>query len=296
MPIPYGPLPAIALLDPPIPDGDPSVAPSFKELANVRAYARGGLWGQLVGGEWYEVDPASTAAAPVIQLAEISAIALKSPSGVWMTFYTTGTTIGAAEIEGGGPLAPSSWYYLYAYFDGALLQAQFQISLTPPTTAPQPSRLRSFKRGEDGNYRYIGSFRTGPAGDPIPMRFERGRATYTLSAAFPLPSFVVIGGGAAPVPLTALLLAPGGAGTPLLPPHARVASLRWSLTDVVGARLSLQTNAADLAPTLFPPTDVTRAFLDADIVCDATQTIRWQNGGGGSVMDDVVMSLVGWRE
>lgn len=262
----------------------------------MRGFVRAAGWGGLVGGGWFEVDPASTAAAPVIQVAPIDAIALRSPAGQWMAFYNTGPTIGAADIEGGGPLAASTWHYLYAYFDGVLLQAQFQISTTPPTDGPSPSRLKTFKRGQDGNYRYLGSFRTGPAGDPIPMRCERGRATYVLSAAFPLPSFIVLAGGVAPAVLTPVLLAPGGAGTPLVPPHARVATLRWQLIDAVGARLSLQTNAADLAPTLFPPTDVKSAFLDSDIVCDASQTIQYKDGAGATVMDDVRMDVLGWRE
>lgn len=214
-------------------DGDDldaaQVEAALQKFSNRVQFARGATWGTLAWTGTMAVS--GTAAAPVVVLGAIESCPLRDSNNVWWPYYTTGeSTLGAAHVEGGGSLTADTWYYVYAWSDSAAPTAvKFQISTTPPTTALLPTVPRLWKRGEDANYRYLGSFYAGTSGDPRPVRCARGQYTYRASAlAFPSLFTDVVAVGWTDTSLTAVL-----------PPHARLATMRVRLENlnVAGAAL-----------------------------------------------------------
>lgn len=133
-------------------DGDPA------DAASVNTSAQDELDTQLYLFESYGRLMQST--SPIrarfvnffdIQIQAIPFIAV-TEGGTWKTVFTTGsTTIGLAELEGGGTYNIDTWYYVYAYSLAGV--CKFQIS------AVQPDKYTLYK---DGTFsmKFICSFRT----------------------------------------------------------------------------------------------------------------------------------------
>lgn len=207
-------------------DGDDldaaQILTALQKLSRRVQYGRGAVWGHLA---WAGTLAASgTAAAPVVLVGAIESCPLLATDNVWRPYYTSGeTTLGASHIDGGGSLAVSSWYYVYAWSDAAApTTLKFQITTTPPTASAAATIPRLWKRDQSANYRYLGCFPTDSAGNPIPVRAARGRYVYRRSACASNETRVLNTSAAAGA--TNLSLAA------LVPPHARLATLSLIVT------------------------------------------------------------------
>lgn len=172
MPAPYTPSPRIGATDPPLPDGPASNAAPHRELLDNRRHLRGSTWGQLIWSGRIVVGGTHT--APEVTVGAIEAVTLRDGSGVWRPYYALAeTTVGAAQVEGGGSLSADTWYYLYAHDAGGTGSVQFQLSTTAPTAT------QTWKdAGGTALYRYLGCFPTDGSGDPFPLRAVHGHYRY----------------------------------------------------------------------------------------------------------------------
>ena len=137
------------------------------------------------------------------------------------TYAYAGGTIGASKIEGGGNLANSDWYYVYAYDNAGSLD--FEIS----TTAPASNLC--IKNG-DSTRIYLGCFPTLSTGAPVPLRMKRGRYVYNFSGSAAADTRVLNTGSA--TSNTAVDLAG------LVPPHSQVATVRAEAVSTTGAAMN----------------------------------------------------------
>lgn len=291
MPSPYTPTARLAAGDPKIPDGDPANAAIDRELADARRYLRGSVWAQLVWSGRAQVS--GNAAAPVIAVGAIEAVTLCDVDGIWRPYnYNlagTAAAIGAGAIEGGGSLASSSHYYVYAYNDGSTTVA-FQVSATRPTTSGATTIAQAWKRGQSANYRYLFAFATDSSGDPLPGVLAAGRWTYRSSACG--GTDVVLSNGQATT-WTAVDL------SALVPPHARVVRLRCKVEraaadSAVGLELRTPGDATAIEACLAPnvSTSNTRADATIELVVPA-QSIEYQLGA--AVTFGATIAVLGWE-
>jgi len=266
----------------------------FQTLGNRAAMGLAGLLAQLAWSGTLAVS--GTSAAPVVVVGAIESCVLKDANNAWRAYATTGeTTLGHADVEGTVNLSADTWYSVYAWSDSAAPSAlKFQISTTPPTTVLAPTVPRLWKRGETANYRYLGSFRAGAGGNPLPMRCARGQYTYRASAlAFPAVSTDVAAVGWTDTSLASVL-----------PPHARLASLRCeveSLDVADNAELDLRTKgdttssiairAGFAGSTTATEGDINTAVVE--IETDSSQAIQRQVTG---TAPNVSVLPHGWRE
>jgi hypothetical protein len=182
-----------------------------------------------------------------------------------------GGTIGASKIEGGGNLANSTWYYIYAYDNAGSLD--FEIS----TTAPNNNLCT---KGADSTRIYLGCFRTLSTGAPIPVRMKRGRYLYNYSGSAVADTRALNAGSA--TSNTAIDLAA------LVPPHTQVATIRAEVVSTSGASINyayIRTegeSGADEVSIPVPGTSAMSASLVLDVVTDADQDIAYRVSNTGS--------------
>lgn len=265
-------------------DGDAntieSLDPAFQKLADRDELALSGIASRLAWSEELSVDPGGSASSFAVNIGAIQTIVLARNDGSYRPYFAGATTIGAAKIEGGGNLAGSTWYYLYARELGG--SVDYQIS----TTAPRVSRI--YKNSVDGNqFRYLGCFVTNPSGAPLPFRANRGRYVYRLSAITTadiraLNTSTTIGAA------TDVILARGGtAGQELIPPHARVARVQVGATGAGGNALVLLYTKADTTGLTFRHHvgDGLTTYAEMDIETDSSRTVQYTfalSGGTGN--------------
>lgn len=266
----------------------------FQTLGNRAEMGLAGLLAQLAWTGTLAVS--GTAAAPVVVVGAIESCVLQDANNAWRAYATTGeSTLGAANVEGGGSLTADTWYYVYAWSDSAAPTAiKFQISTTPPTTALLPTVPRLWKRGEDANYRYLGAFYAGTSGDPRPVRCARGQYTYRASAlAFPSLFTDVVAAAWGDKSLVTVL-----------PPHARMALIRCevqSLDVADNAELDLRTKGDTAASIAIKAGFAGSAVADegdintviVEIETDSAQAIQRQVTG---TAPSVSVLPHGWRE
>ncbi len=184
---------------------------TLQVLADRAQYARGATWGNMVGGDIFAVDSGGTNAVFTARVSAFEVLVAQDTNGVfWPRYSTADTTFTAADIEGGGSLANSTWYYCYLGMntDGSLRK---QISATGPGAS------RVWKSGAADVWRYVGCFRTNGSGAPLPVRAIRGQNRYRRSAIAGATLQVLSAGSATGFTDVAL--------SSLVPPHARVARL-----------------------------------------------------------------------
>ena len=176
-----------------------------------------------------------------------------------------GGTIGASKIEGGGNLANSTWYYVYAYDNAGSLD--FEISITAPNAN------LCIKSG-DSTRIYLGCFRTLSTGAPIPMRMKRGRYLYNFSGSAVADARALNAGTA--TSNTAIDLA---AWVPL---HSQVATIRASVVSTTGAAANyayIRTegeSGADEVDVYVPAVSAASATLVMDVITDGDQDIAYR--------------------
>lgn len=176
-----------------------------------------------------------------------------------------GGTIGASKIEGGGNLANSTWYYVYAYDNAGSLD--FEISTTVPNA-------NLCIKNVDSTRIYLGCFRTLSTGAPIPMRMKRGRYLYNFSGSAVADTRVLNAGTATSD--TAVDLAG------LVPLHSQVATIRAELVSTTGAAINyayLNTEGESGADEIYltvPAVNAASSSMVFDIITDADQDVAYR--------------------
>lgn len=237
----------------------------------ARLYNRTALHELVVGNylawdEDFAVDSGGTSSSFTVRVGAIHSMhALGVSTNVWLT--RTASTAGAAQIEGGGNLANSTWYYVYAYNSSGSIA--YQITTTAPAAG------RKYKGGSGGSlYNYLGCFRTLSTGAPIPVRAHRGRYIYNFSGSAVADTRALNVGSA--TSNTAVDLAG------LVPPHSRIATLRAEVVSTTGSAINyayLRTegeSGADEVSITVPATNAMSNQLVLDIITDADQDVAYR--------------------
>ena len=254
MPAPHVPTARLRLAAPPLPTADPKDLSTWRTLLDALAHQLQATGNRLTWSGEFSVDPGGTNSTFAVNVGAFYGLTLTDlASGTFLPYFTAGATIGASKIEGGGNLANNSWYYVYAWSNAG--SVDYEISLT----APSVSRVRkSGSDDEDLARVYLGCFRTGSAGAPLPVHAVRGRYLYRRSA------IASVDGAFGANGLRAVPIATGvTARTDLdlkarVPPHARRAVLvaQVLLTSGSGSAAA-STDLYDAADTTSPSQSVT---------------------------------------
>lgn len=210
----------------------------------------------------FSVDPGGSNSTFTVRIGAINAVYLYNGT-IYKSFAYAGGTISASKIAGGGNLANSAWYYVYACNSAGALD--FEITTDAPTAA------RTASSGTNGSRkRYIGCFRTSTTGAPFPLRACHGRYAYRRGAIASVTGLFASDGlrgvdttGTASV--TSLDL------SSRVPPHARLADVRGT---VVAASTGTNGNAR---LRLYTAGDSTDASLDIYAVASAVSGDVGQN-------------------
>lgn len=201
--------------------------PLWSRLYDRTAHHEAALAAHLSWNGDFAVDAGGSNSSFTVRIGGITAVNLYGASASKVLAYAGGT-IGAAQIEGGGNLANSTWYYVYARNNSGTIA--FEIS----TTAPDGPR--AIKSG-DATRRYLGCFPTLSTGAPVPLRASRGRYVYRVSGCAVADLKVL--DGLSDTAYTAVACAR------LIPPHARLGSFRAQLVSTTGSAMNygyFQTN------------------------------------------------------
>lgn len=222
---PYTATPRIGGTAPALPDGDASSLATFRDLLDARAFASGALAGFL---DW-SGDFAAYGTAPnsfTVELGAMAALALYDGTHTQLLTYAGGT-IDQSKVAGGTLGAAVDWWYVYAYI-AAGPTLDFLISAT------EPSAGRRYMSG-NATRRYLGCFRTNTSGVPIPVRASHGHYVYRGQQQ------VLTTGGSATSPTAVIVRPVGTTEEPLVPDHARIASLSARFSRGTGAGANLAT-------------------------------------------------------
>lgn len=176
-------------------------------------------FGRAEGASSFSVDPGGSNSSFTVRIGAISrVVTYRSGTTTHKVFSYAGGTIGASKIQGGGNLANSDWYYVYAYDNAGSLD--FEISQT------EPNANLCIKSG-DSTRVYLGCFPTLSTGAPVPLRASRGRYVYRASGNATADARVLNNGSA--TSNTAVSLADR------IPDHARLATVRAEATNTAAA-------------------------------------------------------------
>lgn len=181
------------------------------------------------------------------------------------TYAYAGGTIGASKIEGGGNLANSDWYYVYAYDNAGSLD--FEISQT------MPNANLCIKNG-DSTRIYLGCFPTLSTGAPVPLRMKRGRYVYNFAGSAVADTRVLNAGNA--TSNTAVDLAG------LVPSHTQLATVRAEAVSTTGSANNyafLRTEGESGADEIAIPVPSIHAASTTqvlDIITDADQDVAYR--------------------
>lgn len=244
--------------------------PLWSRLYDRTAHHEAALFGALSWNGDFAVDSGGSNSSFTVRIGAINATNVYGASASKVLAYAGGT-IGASKIQGGGNLANSDWYYVYAYNnDGSI---DFEIS----TTEPNASRV--LKTGDNTRV-YLGCFPTLSTGAPVPLRASRGRYLYNYSGSAAADTRVLNAGTA--TSNTAVDCAG------LVPAHARIATLYAELVSTSGASINyayLRTegeSGADEQYIAVPGTSGMSATLVTDLLTDADQDIAYRVTNTGS--------------
>lgn len=239
-------------------DGGPTpLWPILQALLDRSEFTLLGVSGALVWSGDFGVRTGGSNAAFTLDIGAIQSLVLVAEAGgTYDAYFYAGGTITQTKVEGGGNLANSSWYYVYAKPGGGGI-CDFEIT----TVAPRTNRV--FKTGSGTAYqsrRYLGCFKTTSAGAPIPCRAHRGRYTYLEGAPGAVSTTTATATTAGYV--TYSLAA-------LVPPHSRVATL--DITPSGGSGGGTAWRAVGDAG------GDTTAAKNRPITLDASQNVEWNS-------------------
>lgn len=154
-------------------NGIESIEATFQELLNRSGLAIAGVAGLMLGADEFAVEPGGSSSSFTITVGGVKGLVLPDDGGSSYKgyIYTGSPTINQTKLVGGGSLANSTWYYVFAFPDGAG-GLDFEIT----TTAPRASRIHKSGSGfAASSRRYLGCFPTDGSGNPLALRAVRGR-------------------------------------------------------------------------------------------------------------------------
>ena len=276
----YDPADSIAVPD----DGDDLdavvVAVLFQTALNRTDLAKDGLLARVAWSGDLSVDAGGSNTSFAVNVGAIFQL-VNASSSIVRVGSAAATTIGLSKTEGPlANLANSTWYYVYAFMSGG--SVDYAISSTPPLAS------RRTKSG-DSTRAYLGCFRTDSSGAPLPMFAVRGRNVYRRSAVTTtLEALRITSASAGPTDLT---LAPGGSGTTLVPPHARIALLALQVGGSTGPNsLSVVTRGDTADNGLFVgSSDGQTMESQGELIADSNQAVSYTWSRGGSSGAGVVI-------
>lgn len=269
--------------------GSAPLWPIIQRAYNRTAHFNLLLVNHLVWNGDFSVDAGGTSSSFTVRIGAIHAMAADGASSEIFLNYAGGT-IGASKISGGGNLANSTWYYVYAYSNAGSID--FQIT----TTAPDATRR--YKSGSGGSYyNYLGCFRTLSTGAPIPVRASRGKYVYQMSGGAEADLRVLdVGSSTATAPYATVDC------SALVPLHSRLATL-YAVAQNTAAqfnqafvRTPSSTGTAEIAFYL-PNINNAAAAMTFDIETDSSQDIAYyvtNHASAGAV--DLTIYVTGFRE
>ncbi len=236
----------------------------LQKLADRAIFARDAVIATLGWNGDFSVDAGGTNSTFAVNIGTIGAVVTGTSASVYKVLSGGGSAIGASKILGGGNLANSTWYYVYAWDNAGTLD--FEIS----TTAPSGSRRT---KSGDATRRYLGCFPTTSAGAPIPLRASRNRYVYRMSALAVADTRVLNAGTSATYAAVAC--------STLVPPHARLASLRAELISTTASAANfgnVQTYGdagADAFNLYVVAASGATAYRDFEIETDSSQRVQY---------------------
>ncbi len=270
-------------------DGIESIEAAFQELLNRSGLAIAGVAGLMLGADEFAVETGGSASAFTITVGGVKGLVLPDDGGSsYKGYIYIGTpAIDETKLVGGGSLASSTWYYVYAFPDGSG-GLDFEIT----TTAPRASRIHKAGSGfAASSRRYLGCFPTDGSGNPLALRAVRGRYLFAD------PDDVVSGVHTANVATysTASLAT-------RIPPHSRHALVRAHFTRTPDASnilmgYALRTPGAtnpSFAPVLVKvPSLVERDVRQAEVLLSSTRTLEYATTANDCSLD---LAVAGFQE
>lgn len=243
----------------------------IQRLANKSLAHRNALLGQLVWNGDFGVDSGGTLTSFTVRVGDIGKLFVADSSGVCRVGLASATSFGVAKVEGtpGTLGAVARWWYVYAFLTTGG-SVDYAISTTAPSTD------RRFKSG-DATRVYLGCFRTLATGAPLPLRKAAGRVLYQSSALGSNELRAINVTTATAVTTVSL--------STLIPPHARLVTLRLALTaDVNAAVFSIFYPADTAAPTgrVDAPTGLSIGG-QVDVPTESNQSIDYAVTGTGTI-------------
>lgn len=245
----------------------------LQKLADRAEFAKDGIaFSRPAWSESLYVASGGSNSSFTVGIGAISHVATyRSGTTTHKNYAYAGGTIGASKIEGGGNLANSMWYYVYAYDNAGSLD--FEISQTAPNA-------NLCTKSGDSTRIYLGCFRTLSTGAPIPLRMKRGRYVYNFAGSAVADTRALNAGSA--TSNTAIDLAG------LVPPHTQMATIRAEVVSTSGASINyayIRTegeSGADEVAVPVPGTSAMSATLVLDVITDADQDIAYRVSNTGS--------------
>ena len=256
-------------------DGDArtaaSVVTGFQGVANRTRAMRNALIGQLVWNGDFGVDSGGSLTTFTVRVGDIGKLFVADSLGVYRVGSASATSFGVSKVEGtpGTLGAVARWWYVYAFLTTGG-SVDYAISTTAPSTD------RRFKGG-DATRVYLGCFRTLASGAPLPLRKAAGRVLYQASA---LGSNELRA-----INVTTATAATTVSLSTLIPPHARLVTLRLALTaDANAAVFSIFYPADTAAPTgrVDAPTGLSIGG-QCDVPTESNQSIDYAVTGTGTI-------------
>lgn len=237
----------------------------LQKLADRAEFAKDAVaFGRPIGAGTFSVDSGGSNSSFTVRVGAISALVLYR-SSAYKVFAYAGGTIGASKISGGGNLANSDWYYVYAYDNAGSLD--FEISTTEPAA-------NGCTKNGDTTRIYIGCFPTLSTGAPVPLRKVGNRVVYNFSGSAVADTRVLNAGNA--TSNTAVDLAA------LVPSHSRLATVRAEVVSTTGSANNFAfirtegESGADEINIPVPSINAASATLVLDIGTDADQDVAYR--------------------
>lgn len=259
----------------------PDVEAVIQILANRGKHLLDATAGLAVWGWKLRVAPGGAASGNTgVFVPMIEALNLLSGTSRYAERLSGETQLTTADHFGGGTLANSTWYYVYAKISASALALEISLD------APEAGLV--WKGGAGGTHRYIGCFRTDSSGVPIPMQMARGRYHWSVSD----------------IGATALrVLTAGASGSyadvslaSLVPPHAKVVQINAYLdpAGTAGGAAMRKDGAAGAGTVSLSCGSSVAVDKTFEIECSATQVVEYRITSGASTV--LYLDVLGFSE
>lgn len=271
----------------------PDVEAVIQILANRSKHLLDATAGLAVWGWKLRVAPGGAASGNTgVYVPMIEALNLLSGASRYAERLSGETQLTTAGHFGGGTLANSTWYYVYAKISASALALEIS------TDAPEAGLV--WKSGAGGTHRYIGCFRTDSSGVPIPMQMVRGRYFYDLSEISAVNLQVLNITSTVPTSFTNVDC------SAFIPPHANVGHFRieminadttnWGRTELRKDGATTDVLQVDCPPAGASHSAYHRENFDLQVSA-STRIIEYRRISSSSYADcDISIQVLGFSE